>query len=81
MAMTKQERGERRAAQAASIARMEAARAQVRAVVAGGVCPQCGCGLRRNLSMSGWWQCQQFGAEQFRKDATKPSCNWQGFTE
>lgn len=44
-------------------------------------CPTCGAGLRRNLALTGWWQCEQFGADGFRKDSTKPSCSWQGFTE
>lgn len=50
-------------------------------VVRSGKCPHCGAGLRRNNSMSGWWQCEQFGAEGFRKDDNKPSCNFQTFTE
>lgn len=61
--------------------RIEAAQAATRAIVTTGVCPDCGAGLRRNNSLTGWWQCQQFGAEGFRKDSSKPSCNWQGFTE
>jgi len=67
--------------QIAANARIESARAETRRVVATGKCPQCGAGLRRNLSLTGWWQCEQLGAEGFRKDATKPSCSWQGFTE
>lgn len=62
-------------------ARIEAAQAETRAVVATGKCPTCSAGLRQNLSITGWWQCEQLGAEGFRKDATKPSCSWQGFTE
>lgn len=61
--------------------RMAAQRAAVNAIVATGKCPDCGSGLRRNLAITGWWQCEQFGAEGFRKDATKPACSWQGFTE
>lgn len=81
MAMTKTERAERKAANAASLARMEAARAETRAVVASGVCPRCGGKPKRNLAITGWWICEQKGAEGFRKDASKPSCDWQGFTE
>jgi hypothetical protein len=51
------------------------------AVVRTGVCPTCGAKLVRNLSMSGWWQCEQLGAVRFRKDPSKPSCSWQVFTE
>lgn len=61
-------------------ARLEQARAEVRAVVAAGRCPICGAAVKRNLSLTGWWQCAQFGAEQFREDPNKPQCSWQGFT-
>lgn len=44
-------------------------------------CPICGAGIRRNLSMTGWFQCSQLGAEGFRADATKPSCSWQCFAD
>jgi len=78
--MTKTERAEKKAANAASLARMNAAKEEARRVVASGKCPTCGAGLRENLSILGWWQCEQLGAEGFRKDASKPSCSWQGFT-
>lgn len=61
-------------------ARMEAVFAAVEAVVATGVCPDCGAPLRRNLSLTGWWQCSQHGAPGFRADATRAPCSWQGFT-
>lgn len=61
--------------------RMAKLRAIVVAIVEIGKCPQCGRPLRRNLSLSGWWQCSQFGAEGFRADSTLPACDWQGFTE
>lgn len=51
------------------------------AIVATGTCPQCGAGIHRNLALTGWWQCDQFGADGFRKDSSKPSCSWQTFTE
>jgi hypothetical protein len=44
------------------------------------ICPVCGGPVRENLSILGWIQCAQFGAEGFRLDSTKPSCNFQGFT-
>jgi hypothetical protein len=62
-------------------AKCDARHAEARAVVSKGVCPTCGGRLRRNLSMAGWWQCEQLGAEGFRKDPSKPSCSWQTFTE
>jgi hypothetical protein len=49
-------------------------------IVNTGVCPTCGAGLRRNLALTGWWQCSQLGAEGFRADSNKPSCSFQTFT-
>ncbi len=48
-------------------------------IIASGKCPKCSRKLRRNLSLAGWFQCGQFGAEQFRTDASQPSCNFQIF--
>ena len=42
-------------------------------------CPLCGATIKRNLSMTGWYQCSQLGAVGFRADAEKPSCSWQTF--
>lgn len=50
-------------------------------IVAGGKCPQCGSGLRRNLALTGWWQCEQYGADGFRARSEDPACSWQTFTE
>lgn len=86
--MTVKEKAERREERIAlrvqfaeSAKRQEAAKAEFRAHVARGTCPVCGAKLQRNLSLAGWWQCEQLGAANFRKDASKPSCNFQGFTE
>ncbi len=65
----------------ASDKRIAEARAEAQAVVESNVCPDCGSGLRRNLSLTGWWQCEQFGADTHRARAADPACNWQGFTE
>jgi len=65
----------------AEIARMAQERARVAAIVALGVCPECGAPLRRNLALTGWWQCAQYGAPGFRADAATPACSWQGFTD
>lgn len=78
--MTKQERTARAAERKAHRARMDAIHAETAAVVATGKCPCCGAGLRRNLSLTGWWQCEQYGSDGFRKDSSKPACGWQGFT-
>ena len=42
-------------------------------------CPCCGRKIERNLSITGWWQCTQFGAVGFRAESDKPACNWQAF--
>ncbi len=44
--------------------------AETAAVVQTGNCPLCGSGLRRNLALTGWWQC----------DRIAQGCSWQGFT-
>ena len=54
--------------------------AEAKEIVQKGICPICGGKLKRNLSLAGWWQCEQLGAEIFRKDPTKPSCSFQIFT-
>jgi hypothetical protein len=72
-------RAEGRLAGAQSALRMGEARAEALAALQGNRCPCCGRGVRRNLSLTGWVQCEQFGAEQFRKDPAQPACSWQGF--
>ena len=38
----------------------EAARkAEAAKVIAAGTCPQCGGSLKRNLALTGWYQCEQ----------------------
>lgn len=79
--MTKQERAARKTERTESARRIAEAQAKTREIVAAGVCPCCGRGLRANLAISGWYQCVQFGAVGFRADASAPSCGWQGFTQ
>lgn len=79
--MTKQERAERRAERKASAERIAQAQTETRAIVATGVCPCCGSKLKRNLSITGWWQCEQFGSVGFRARDNDPQCGWQGFTQ
>lgn len=74
-------RRERALEAAQSALRIAKAQAETRAVVKTGNCPCCGAGLRRNPSLTGWWQCEQYGSEGFRKDSARPACSWQGFTE
>lgn len=52
-----------------------------KAIVSKGKCPTCGATLRQNLSLTGWWQCSQFGADTHRLDPSKPACDFQCFTE
>lgn len=54
--------------------------AEALAVISTGRCPQCGEALKRNLSMTGWWQCSQYGAATHRADANKASCSFQTST-
>ena len=54
---------------------------EVAAIVATGRCPQCGSQVKRNLALTGWWQCSQFGSDGFRADSSKPQYSWQGFAE
>lgn len=81
MAMTKAERAAKRAERAAQKARMEKAEAETRAIVATGKCPCCGSRVRRNSAITGWWQCEQYGAVGFRARSADPACSWQGFTQ
>ncbi len=68
------------AAEVARNERVEKAQAEARAALAANKCPCCGRGVRLNLSITGWVQCDQFGAPGFRKDRNAPGCDWQGFT-
>lgn len=72
-----------KAEKAARAAKMEAIYAEAKRIVATGICPHCAAPLRRNLSMTGWWQCGQYGSDGFRKDNSKPACPvaFQTFTE
>lgn len=74
-------RSEKCAATARARAEAELRFAKVRAIVATGKCSECGSGLRRNLSLKGWWQCEQLGAPAFRARPEQPPCSWQAFTE
>jgi len=61
-------------------AKREVLIAKAQAIVATGKCPDCGSPLRRNLALTGWFQCSQHGADGFRADSSKPSCSFQTFT-
>lgn len=72
--MTKEQR------QAEKTKRMDRLR-DARAHVKRGTCPDCGCKLRRNNSMTGWFQCNALGAVGFQTGdgIGKPACNFQFF--
>lgn len=72
---------ERKAKAYVQAEKMRAAYAAARAIVQAGKCPDCGRAIKRNTSLAGWWQCEQFGASIFRKDPQQPACPWQTFTE
>lgn len=78
--MTAAERAEKKRINAERDARIAAAQEATRKIVATGCCPACGSKLRRNLAITGWWQCEQYGAPSFRARAADPACSWQGFT-
>jgi len=48
--------------------------AKAQAVVKAGKCPMCGAGLKRNLALNGWWQCETLGIGRENK------CPFQCFT-
>lgn len=64
-------------------ARMQALRAQARAIVATGVCPDCGFPLKANLSITGWYQCVAYACDAFREPQYRdlPKCHFQCFTD
>lgn len=78
---TKTARAEKAAERKAHKETMDRLHREALTIVNAGRCPQCGAGLRRNLALTGWWQCEQYGSDGFRKDATKPACSGQWFTE
>lgn len=49
-------------------------------IVATGVCPDCHSKLRRNWALTGWYQCEQYGAVTHRARPNEPSCSFQTFT-
>lgn len=61
--------------------RMATLKAEAKRVVATGLCPKCGAGLHRNLSLAGWYQCDRSGSESFRLDKSGEHCSFQTFTE
>jgi len=61
--------------------KLDEAHKEAQAIVATGKCPRCGKGLKRNLALPGWWQCEQYGAPRFRADPEGPECSFQIFTE
>lgn len=63
-----------------STLRMRALNVQAHSALRLNLCPECGQHVHRNLSLTGWVQCDGFGADGFRKDPNAKPCNWQDFT-
>lgn len=72
-----QKKAEKIRARKAHSERMAALREQGIAVVAAGKCPECGAGIHRNITITGWWQCDRSGAPGFRRDMSGSQCGWQ----
>jgi len=81
MPSTSSFRAPRKSRVTAHAEKMAAIFSETTRILQGGACPRCGSGFRRNLALTGWWQCEQYGAPGFRADDAKPSCAWQGFTQ
>ena len=80
MAMKNNDRAQKRAQREERKREIEQRIAEAIKIVQTGSCPQCGSGLRRNLSLTGWWQCEQYGSKGFRKNDDAPECSFQTFT-
>jgi len=57
--------------------KVAARNAEYRTILATGTCPKCGSALRRNLSISGWYQCEQYGSVGFRARDNDAQCSFQ----
>lgn len=79
MGLTRTQRAERMAAKQAAEARREAVLLEGRTAIQLNKCPRCGRPVRRNLALTGWVQCSQYGADGFRADSSQPECEWKGF--
>lgn len=71
-------KGRARAPRTESEGRMAAQQAEAVLAATKG-CPTCGRPVRRNLAITGWIQCEQYGAVGFRADGALPACSYQGF--
>ena len=70
----------RKLARVAQENRIAHARNQAQSAINENRCPVCGGSVRLNTTLDGWVTCAQRGAVGFRKDPTKPACDWNGFT-
>lgn len=56
-------------------------RAEAQRIVDTGRCPRCGDELERNLALSGWWQCANYGNRRLENGRSdNPNCGFQCFT-
>jgi len=81
MTLTARQVQDRKAERQRQATAMAVQRQEANMALATNTCPACGRGVRTNLAITGWVQCEQFGSIGFRKDDNAPSCSWQGFTQ
>jgi threonine synthase len=60
--------------------RMAELHAEAQAIVATGKCPKCGLPLKRNLAITGWWQCSRCTDYPEPEYAQYQKCSFQCFT-
>lgn len=68
---------------ACHVAKIWALCSKAKAIVAGGKCPDCSLPLRRNIALTGWYQCAAYGSPAYRAAEFRnaPPCLFQCFTE
>lgn len=60
--------------------RMEGFKNEAQKIIDIGRCPECGDSIERNMALSGWWQCANFGQRKMRNGrADNADCGWQAF--
>jgi hypothetical protein len=79
MGLTREQRSERKAKKLVADERDRSFRRVAADALRLNCCPLCGKTVRRNLALTGWVQCSQYGSVGFRADDSQPSCSWQGF--
>ena len=78
--LTSEQKRVRREERKASELRMALAHTEAQVALILRRCPRCAGKVHRNLALTGWVQCDGFGADGFRRDPNAQKCDWQGFT-